>query len=80
MSQDDIIKSWKGSAEAPKNEDAPPASPVGDADLPDNDLDSVSGGMTTEGALSIGCCTTPFCPTGQYVCGDGDTRAGFDQA
>jgi mersacidin/lichenicidin family type 2 lantibiotic len=71
MSRDDIIRSWKASAEAPKNEDTAPDSPVGDAELPDSELDSVSGGNSTESCMSVGCCTAAYCPTGKYVCNDG---------
>ena len=54
MANEEIVQSWKRSAD--DSSDAP-ANPAGDA-LKDGDLESASGGaMTTEGAFTLGCCT-----------------------
>ena len=66
MANEEIIQSWKQPSDDKSNA---PANPAGDS-LSDSDLDRVAGGvapesMTTEGALTLGCCTLtegpPYC-------------------
>lgn len=59
MSNEEIIRNWKSSTpqDPAQASDAPPASnPAGDTELDDEHLEKVSGGLSSEFFLSLGCC------------------------